>query len=60
MQLFIVSIRAATPSKSRGEISIRGDGCDTPRVTVIATVSEWQLTMYFGSFNEILASLVCT
>jgi hypothetical protein len=41
MQLFIVSIRDATPSKSRGEISIRGEGCDTPRVTVIATVSEW-------------------
>jgi hypothetical protein len=28
--LFVVSVRAATPSKSRDEISVRGKGCDTP------------------------------
>jgi hypothetical protein len=41
MQLFAVSVSAATPSKSQGEISIRGEGCDTPSVTVAATVHEW-------------------
>jgi hypothetical protein len=40
MQLFAVSVRAATPSKSRDEISVRGEGCDTPSVTVAATVLE--------------------
>jgi hypothetical protein len=40
VQLFTVSIRAATPSKSQDEISIRGEGCDTPGVTVAATVSK--------------------
>jgi hypothetical protein len=40
MQLFVVSVRAATPSKSRDEISIRGEGCDTPSVTVVATMPE--------------------
>jgi hypothetical protein len=38
VQLFAVSVRAATPSKSRDEISVRGEGCDTPSVTVAATV----------------------
>jgi hypothetical protein len=33
---------------------------DTPSVTVSATVHEQYLTSYFGSLNEILASLVCT
>jgi hypothetical protein len=32
------SYRAATPSKSRVEISVRGEGCDTPGVTVVAIV----------------------
>jgi hypothetical protein len=40
VQLFAVSVRAATPSKSWGEIFVRGEGCDTPRVTVAAIVSE--------------------
>jgi peptide deformylase len=31
-------LRAATPSNSRGEIFIRGEGCDTPSVTVATTV----------------------
>jgi hypothetical protein len=35
---FIVPIRAATPSKSEGKISVRGEGCDTPSVTVAAKV----------------------
>jgi hypothetical protein len=38
VQLFVVSVRAATPSKSRGEISVRGESCDTPSVTVAATM----------------------
>jgi hypothetical protein len=32
------SCRAATPSESRVEISVWGEGCDTPGVTVAATV----------------------
>jgi hypothetical protein len=57
--LFIVSVRAATPFKSRVDISVRGEGCDTPSVTVAATKPE-QLTKYFESLNEILASLIYT
>jgi hypothetical protein len=40
VQLFAVSIRAATASKSRDEISVRGEGYDTPSATVAATVPE--------------------
>jgi hypothetical protein len=40
VQLFVVLVRAATPFKSRDEISIRGEGCDTPSVTVVATMPE--------------------
>jgi hypothetical protein len=40
VQLFVVSVRAATPSKSPHEISVRGEGCDTPSVTIVAAVSE--------------------
>jgi hypothetical protein len=40
VHLFTVFVRAATPSKSRDEISIRGEGCDTPSVTVVAIVPE--------------------
>jgi hypothetical protein len=58
VQLFAVSVRAATPSKSRDEISVRGEGCDSPSVTVVATVPKL-LTMDFGSLKEILASLGC-
>jgi hypothetical protein len=38
VRLFAVPVRAATPSKSRGEISVRGEGCDTPSVTVAGTI----------------------
>jgi hypothetical protein len=38
VRLFVVPIRPATPSKSRDEISVRGEGCDTPSVTVAAIV----------------------
>jgi hypothetical protein len=38
VRLFIVPIRVATPSKSQGKISIRGEGYDTPSVTVVATM----------------------
>jgi hypothetical protein len=41
VQVFTVSVRAATPSKSQDEIFVRGEGCDTPSVTVAATVPEW-------------------
>jgi hypothetical protein len=40
VQLFAVSVRAATPFKSRDEISVRVEGCDTPSVTVATTVLE--------------------
>ncbi len=40
MRLFVVPVRAATPSKSRDEISVMGEGCDTTSVTVVATVPE--------------------
>jgi hypothetical protein len=40
MQLFTISVRAATPSKSQDEISVRWEGCDTPSVTVAAIVPE--------------------
>jgi hypothetical protein len=36
--LFTIPVRAIAPSKSRDGISIRGEGCDTPSVTVVATV----------------------
>jgi hypothetical protein len=38
VRLFDVPVRAATPSKSRGEISVREEGCDTPSVSVSATM----------------------
>jgi hypothetical protein len=37
---FTVSVRATAPSKSRNEISVRGEGCDTSSVTVAAIVPE--------------------
>jgi hypothetical protein len=46
MRLFAVPIRAATPSKSQGEISIREEGYDTPSVTVVAIVFKQCLTIY--------------
>jgi hypothetical protein len=60
VQLFAVSVRAAAPSKSCNEISVRGEGCDSPSVTVAATVPKQSLTMCFRSLNEILARLGCT
>jgi hypothetical protein len=36
--MLTMSVRAATPSNSRGEIFVRGEGCDTPSVTVATTV----------------------
>jgi hypothetical protein len=38
VQLFTVPVRVATPYKSLGEISVRGEGCDTPSITVEATI----------------------
>jgi hypothetical protein len=38
VRLFAVPVRATTPSKSRGKISVRGEGCDTPSVTIAGTV----------------------
>jgi hypothetical protein len=40
VRLFVVPVRTATPSKSRDEISVRGEGCDTPSTTIAATVAE--------------------
>jgi hypothetical protein len=42
---FVVLVRIAAPSKSRGEISVRGEGCDTPSVTVVARMAKQYLTM---------------
>jgi hypothetical protein len=47
------SCRATTPSKSRVEISVRGEGFDTPGVV------EQCLTMYCRSLNEILDLFSC-
>jgi hypothetical protein len=41
--LITVPVRAATPSKSLGEISVIREGCDTPGVTVVAIVSHYVL-----------------
>jgi hypothetical protein len=38
VRLFTVPVRAVTPSKSWVEISVTGEGCDTPGVTVAATM----------------------
>jgi cobalamin biosynthesis protein CbiD len=54
VQLFAVPVRTATPSKSQVEISVREEGCDTPDVTVEATIFIQCLTMYYRSLNEIL------
>jgi hypothetical protein len=35
---FAVPVRTASPSKSWDEISVMGEGCDTPSVTVEATM----------------------
>jgi hypothetical protein len=59
VRLTVVSIRVITPSKSWDKISIRGEGYDTPGITVAATIAKQQLTMYFGSLNEFHASWVC-
>jgi hypothetical protein len=40
VRLFNVSVRAATPSKSQDEISVRGEGYDTPSVIIVATMIE--------------------
>jgi hypothetical protein len=40
VRLFVVPVRTILPFKSRDEISVRGEGCDTPSVTVAATVLE--------------------
>jgi hypothetical protein len=54
MQLITVPVKAATPSKYRGEISVRWEGCDTLDVTVAATILLHYLAMYCRSLNEIL------
>jgi hypothetical protein len=38
VRLFAVPIRTAAPSKSQDEISVRGEGCDTPSVTIVVIV----------------------
>jgi hypothetical protein len=38
VRLFTIPVRTAFPSESQDEISIRGEGCDTPGVTIVATV----------------------
>jgi hypothetical protein len=38
VRLFTVPVRAATPSKCQSEVSVSGEGCDTPSVTIAAIV----------------------
>jgi hypothetical protein len=38
--LFAVPVRIVSPSNSRVEISVRGEACDTPSVTIAATVPQ--------------------
>jgi hypothetical protein len=54
VRLFAIPVRITTPSKSRVEISVRAEGCDTPSVTVVATMFIQCLTMYCRRLNEIL------
>jgi hypothetical protein len=54
VRLFVVPVRTASPSKSWDEIFVRGEGCDTPDVTAVATLFEQCLTMYYRTLNEIL------
>jgi hypothetical protein len=35
---FAVPIRVGAPSKSWDEISVRGEGCDTSSITIVAIV----------------------
>jgi hypothetical protein len=49
-----IPVRAATPSKSWVEISVRGEGFDTPSVTIAATMLYQCLTMCCRSLNEIM------
>jgi hypothetical protein len=44
-QLFAVPVRTASPAKSRDEISVRGEGRDTPSVTVAAKMFKLCLTI---------------
>jgi hypothetical protein len=38
VRLFVIPVRTATASKSRVKISVSGEGCDTPSVTVVDTM----------------------
>jgi hypothetical protein len=52
VRLFAISIRAFLLFKPRDEISFKGEGCDTPSVTIVATVfcsaSTVSSSMYLG------------
>jgi hypothetical protein len=39
VRLFTVPVRTFLLYKYRDEISFKGEGCDTPSVTVVATIS---------------------
>jgi hypothetical protein len=54
VRLFTVPVRAISPSKSQVKISVRGQDCDTPSVTVATVVLQQYLTLYPQSLNEIL------
>jgi hypothetical protein len=45
VRLFDVPVRSFSPSKSQVEISVKGEGCDTPSVTVAAAVLQRYLTI---------------
>jgi hypothetical protein len=38
VRLFAIRVRTASPFKSRVKICVRGEDCDTPSVTVAATM----------------------
>jgi hypothetical protein len=38
VRLFAIFVRVTTPSKSRDEISVRGEGFDTPTITIVVAM----------------------
>jgi hypothetical protein len=52
MRLFAVPISTFLFYKSRDKISFKGEGCDTPSVTVGATVFYGASTMHLGLMSN--------
>jgi hypothetical protein len=52
MWLFIVPVRTFSPSKSWVKIPDRGEGYDTPSVTLVATMLQQYVVIYLQALNE--------